>query len=319
MMDHIVANTSEYMAFCSRVQGPLPVVFRGQNKDYGAVVPSLFRPNAPKDDKIYRELAVRLYIECFQLGAWETLRDEHVESIEEQYSSGIRGWGWFPQSYQNSAWDWESLGRMMAGEDDRPTYGFGPGPNYTWEDFVISLKASFVEKLDRHDDALLQHYGPPTRALDVSYDPVIALWFAMHRFVRLDDGRATYQLADAEGVVYIFPSGGSDLADLRKVHSHEWDETNARIPYFGLRGVVQEGALLFGATAAKPDLSDRVIHRIRFTQNVWDAEAVKPRVCDYRTVFPLPQSDPFYRALLTEIAKPNSIYAELKDFVPIYC
>jgi hypothetical protein len=51
--------------------------------------------------------------------------------------------------------------------------------------------------------ALLQHYGVPTPALDVTYDPLIALWFATYRFISIKERAGYYAKSDDTGVVYI--------------------------------------------------------------------------------------------------------------------
>jgi FRG domain len=54
--------------------------------------------------------------------------------------------------------------------------------------------------------AHIQHYGGPTRLLDVSFNPLVALWFAVEQ--KFDDGK---QLPDTDGRIFVF-----DATDLRE-------------------------------------------------------------------------------------------------------
>jgi FRG domain len=49
--------------------------------------------------------------------------------------------------------------------------------------------------------AVLQHYGLPTRALDVTHDPTIALWFALNRVKRMG-AAPRHERCTEEGYVY---------------------------------------------------------------------------------------------------------------------
>jgi hypothetical protein len=147
---------------------------------------------------------------------------------------------------------------------------------------------------DRHGDALLQHYGIPSRALDVSYNAAVALWFAAHSFRKLTDGTATY-VPGGEGqpVVYVFSSSGVEIEDLRKVASHPYDVSGESIPYYGLRGVLQKGGLLFAATKSEPDLRKYVGAEIRVARGIWKSITEDLHWCNYAGLFPSPDKDQF--------------------------
>ena len=108
------------------------------------------------------------------------------------------------------------------------------------------------------------------------------------------------------------------MVDLRKVHSHAYDELNERIPYFGLRGVEQKGALYYGGTKNEPDLGPYVKSRILLNNNLWDAAAPGLSAYDCSTIFPSRERDMFYCALLQQVSDPKSPYYPLKQFIPVY-
>lgn len=65
------------------------------------------------------------------------------------------------------------------------------------------------------DPALIeQHYGIDTPGLDVTFDPLMAEFFATNRFVSLPDGRARYEptaRGDHQGVIYCMVFGAPTL------------------------------------------------------------------------------------------------------------
>jgi hypothetical protein len=50
--------------------------------------------------------------------------------------------------------------------------------------------------------AILQHYGLPTKALDVTFDPNVALWLALHVAKRAKR-RLSFEDSPQDGCVYV--------------------------------------------------------------------------------------------------------------------
>ena len=313
-MKKIVARSlSEYLSECDQLSTQGAVVFRGQTHDHPQVLPSLFRKNAPSVPSNVAELAARFYVECYGISSWDEIESKRLKRLEDSYNPIG---GLFPAQ---PTMNWEEFAEWAFG-DGPPTAGFGPGPNYTREDFIFMLRARFEEddSLALHQDAFLQHYGLPTRTLDVSYDPVVALWFATHEFQDMPDGSRSYTLLrGGTPVVYVFALANADVVDLRTVNCHPWDPLQERIPYYGLRGVKQEGGLYYGATKENPDLRRHLICEFHFSPEIWDAGALGKRFLTTEDVFPPPDKDFFYRALLTGSSSPSSEYYPLRAFLPV--
>jgi hypothetical protein len=317
IQDTTIHTIEDYLKLCSQLQAASPCLFRGQTKDYGAIVPSLFRSGRPPTSSA-AELAVRLYIECYKISDWEAVKEEYVKEIQEQYDQPIGA-----ATFLNMNLDFSEAFKNLEAfysEDFRQN---APGlyaefDIYYRVDALRPLISSFIKNLDKHGDALLQHYGVPSRALDITYNPVVALWFATHLFIEKSDGRATFELASAvDSVVYVFSGQEIDVQDLRQISFDPRDPSKEKIPYFGLRGVAQEGGLIFGANDYYRDLRPLLSCVIRIKTNIWDAKIVGGHY-RYEELFPSNSTDAFYGALLDEKRKPVSIFAPITDYIPIY-
>ena len=166
--------------------------------------------------------------------------------------------------------------------------------------------------------ALLQHYGVPTTALDVTFNPVIALWFACHRFVPSIPGKgnvrfspATYEKNLEEGVVYLMKPNGREyeVEDLRRGRD---------LPIAGLRGERQRGGLLLGATKQKPDLSDLVVYKVYVRRGTFNTNIAPFSGYSQELLFPSPREDHFYRDLLAAKRSGDASKQHLANFIVIY-
>lgn len=305
-----VSSFADYLTACEKLSAAGPVVFRGQTKDYPQILPSLFRPNTPEVPTDISTIAARLYVECYALGSWEGFEEKRREEFEESFNP-ISSFA----PPMAAGMNWEEFDNWMSAREDMV---WGECPNYTRADFVRSVAASFEkdEALRLHQDAVLQHYGVPTRAADVSYEPIVALWFATHELVRNPTNPTkSYALTkNGNGVVYAFAQEKADIMDLRRIHP--WDPE--KIPYFGLRGVRQHGGLYYGATQSDPDLRRYVTHQLNVTDALWDTAALESRGFSTETLFPPASEDVFYRALLEKTSNPGTEYYPLGKLIPVY-
>lgn len=168
--------------------------------------------------------------------------------------------------------------------------------------------------------ALLQHYGPGSRFLDVTADLDVALWFALHEhhetWIALPT-RATPKFAmerwflmawhtevtAASGlapVLYVLDApvwDGSGLPRHGEVVDLRALAAGKRLSETAMRLVRQSASLLFAGAVEDggPDLGPRVVAAIDLTPDFEDA-AVRGRTV--AEVFPPPAADPFYSALL---------------------
>jgi hypothetical protein len=312
-VNHNIKTAIEYLDLCSKLKSCGQGFFRGQTKDYPEVIPSIFRKLGLEIDGA-EKLAVRLYIRCYRISDWGKVEKAYLQEIEDSYGPPIGG-NMFP-SFDLEA-NMTLLGEILSGEF--PPSGYGPyADNYERDDFIAPLVDSLIKNLHIHGGALLQHYGVPSRGLDVSYSPLVALWFATHSFNALENGEARYTCQNNPyPVVYAFPSN-TDAQNLRLINSHEWDPANERIPFFGTRGFAQEGGMIFGDGREKRDLRHLVSHVIHLAPDIWDSVPAEmpPLACE--KLFPSTENDPFYATLLKEKAKPNSEFESVVKYVPKY-
>jgi hypothetical protein len=168
--------------------------------------------------------------------------------------------------------------------------------------------------------ALLQHYGPGSKFLDVTADLDVALWFAFHEhhetWLALP-ARATPTFAmerwflmawhtdvtadsNRTPVLYLLDAPIWDGRELPR-HGELVDllalAEGKRLSETAMRLVRQRASLLFAGSAEDggPDLGSRVVAAIELAAD-FDDPAVRGRTV--AEVFPPPAADPFYSALL---------------------
>ena len=169
--------------------------------------------------------------------------------------------------------------------------------------FGLSLSGGYPEPY-------LQHYGLPTNTLDVSYEPIVALWFATHRFYWLDSAQriATYEWqSDGAGVVYVLESP-QRLHDIRY---------GTEFPFYGLRAIRQQGGLV-DAPPDNPDLFEQVTAIMSVAPECWDRTDERLRGYSYRSLVPDRSEDSFYDALLLHKEKAAMDASDLARFVIDY-
>jgi hypothetical protein len=282
--------------------GPgVDVVFRGERKERGQLVPSIFRPGVSlevsdestaylfgDDRKALLEtlVAIRAELEAIQ---WEMDRavapDEPPEDPPDD------------NPFYFGAPGPDVIGNFGVG------HGLGDlsmwGPMRRWERLVT------VEIIAR-----MQHYGVPTRMLDVTHDPLIALWFATHRMETLSSGLNTYRPSEAPGVVYVMTVPSARRLEL-------FTERGSLAGM--LRGVRQQGSLIDGATRDAPDVSHYVTKALVVSPALWTGvresqERARQFSQDY--FFPRPEDDEFFRWLLQ--AKRGELGTELAAIAQVH-
>jgi hypothetical protein len=139
---------------------------------------------------------------------------------------------------------------------------------------------------------LEQHYGIPTIGLDVTFDPAVAFFFASHRFVPLQNGRASFELVDRgnhQGVVYCF------VFEWPPVRETEYLIRDISLfknlpPIRPIRQRCGISAFHMNEIAA----AARDLHAVFYLDAAYDPSAL-PTVSD---LFPTRNEDEFYGALL---------------------
>jgi hypothetical protein len=305
-----VSTLAEYDAACARLSAHGRVYFRGQTHDFATISPSLFRGDA--SHPAFEELVVGLYIETYGVGNWDEMRKRYLEATEPPPPDPVGGSWWPMKDFSFELPDFTpAIGQSFF--------------NVVPEDALDRLAWAIQERWRHHSDALLQHYGVPSRALDVTSEPWIALWFATNAFAHRADGTVYFAPEpDGSRVVYVFgapdPEELVDLGvsvDFASFGYPELDRDGG-VPYFGLRGISQRGLLLLGATAERPDLRPRTIATIELAPGDWSSDTLTKTGYTYASLIPPPERDRFYSALLHERGSAGSRFRPLVDAVLHY-
>ncbi len=145
--------------------------------------------------------------------------------------------------------------------------------------------------------ALAQHYGIPTDGIDITTNLKVALWFAVHDWIDLGDGKATYraksqsswpQNATKWPVIYLIaPVTNSLKPSVRSIE---------RLDRLGLemtRPMRQEAKFFMGAHGHNRNkLAEAVAAVVRLKPHDWETNLT------YEWLFPSPKEDIAYRHLL---------------------
>jgi hypothetical protein len=279
---NVFTEWSEFYEACPK-EG---CVYRGQTQAYPRLLPSLFRlKTAPVDYHLLGPAVAKLYLKAYDaysqhekiVASDATVFDEETDLSPDGVSPG-----------------------------DIPGHGFGSPSDYSEYGAMIS---TFNSKDDNYRHAVLQHYGAPTPALDVTYDPSVALWFATHRYQADATRVARYYPHEATGVVYALAAPNKTVVDLR---------LGRFVPAFGLRGQRQAGGLVLGATASQPDLSPHFVATLYVSREAFLARPANLPKLSQNFLFPLPQEDVFFSALLDARIANDAEMRYLVSFFPVY-
>ena len=186
---HRVSNVAEFQLLATRYQQlardiNMECVFRGQTRDYFVdgkltVLPTAFRQKGTP----FSESTTREVVEM-QLRPWLTFLDETLQ-LDIGYSL----------TYCGITEDGCGIVRFQQ-------------PQQLSKEFSSELLLG-----------ILQHYGFPTYCLDVTQDPLIAAWFALHVSMRSPEGRISYsRIPSADIEVTSSVARAQELAHLPSVH-----------------------------------------------------------------------------------------------------
>lgn len=307
-----VSSIDQYEDVCTQLCASGRTFYRGDMIDYPQILPSLFRSKGISTFP-FEKMIVQLFVNCYGIGEPGEWGDVYDKQFQESFPEPIRFPSMFPPDTE-FGFDADKIG---------PGEGFGQSWfNYVPEDALLLVRASLKERWSDHSDALLQHYGVPSRGLDITADRFVALWFAANAFTRQADGTAVYVPASSpKRVVYAFQDlPAKNIVDLQSVTSFAdvgYPEFKD-IPNYGQRGINQRGLLLFGATSQSPDLRRLVVASIHIFPGDWPDEFLKNSNYTYRDLIPLSVNDPFYGVLLHEKKNPGSRYKDMVKHIVEY-
>ena len=307
-----VSSIAEYDDVCTQVSAKGQSFYRGQITDYLQVLPSLFRPKTIPTFS-FEKMIVELFVNTYGLGDADEYGAVYDNQFEGSFPEPIR----FPNFLPLDA----ELGFDIKKAGPGEVFG-QPWFNSVPEDALLLLQTSLREHWSDHSDALLQHYGVPSRGLDITTDRFIALWFATNAFTPQADGTVVYVPASGpKRIVYAFQDlPPKDIVDLQSVTSFAevgYPEFK-HIPNYGQRGINQRGLLLFGATSQFPDLRKLVVACIHILPGDWPDDFLKNGNYTFRHLIPLPDTDLFYRALLQEKKNAQSKYKDMVKYIVEY-
>lgn len=174
------------------------------------------------------------------------------------------------------------------------------GGDPMWAEVVADPKVKLTRYRNDHphlSSALLQHYGITTGALDIIFDPHIALWFATHSYALDSDTCYSHYVPNSTpGVIYLLDVVKAEVINLREHES---------TPQYGLRGVRQQGGLLLGATEEESDISRYVVKKLIVDYSIYESALIQYPNLSQDYLFPARENDEFYNVLLNEKVSTN--------------
>ena len=193
---------------------------------------------------------------------------------------------------------------MFRGRGDIPSPGCIPSLTANWNVCATRLISRFKKKEPTNVEvqAVMQHYGYRSFFVDVTSDPEVALWFALHKF---ESGRtplhvdrrlrsAVYQWSRYEtrpsGYLYVIMLPPEHASDNRHLNLTEVMPTEAQ------RVHSQRAGAIF-CTRASRSIDNLVVAKLRVIDDGWFSNSYQ----NVKTpkLFPPPSIDTFYRCLCT--------------------
>jgi hypothetical protein len=220
---------------------------------------------------------------------WETRVDswqsavEKIDRVAQLCPEGTTVW----RGMMNASWSLHSsLSRRIA-----ELTGRAPSEKVLQEYEVAILKRSREDW--RYDGmralellAHLQHYGGPTRLIDVSLNPLVALWFAVEeKFDRAGhplpatDGRV-FSVAVSERIFLDDKWGGRDLPWKGESASTQWGLATTAVnfwvpPSYNERIAAQNAGFLIGGLPMTWPGGNRWRKRPGSNADYWDIETIR--------------------------------------------
>ncbi|RCV66110.1 Tetratricopeptide (TPR) repeat, partial [Methanophagales archaeon] len=145
--------------------------------------------------------------------------------------------------------------------------------------------------------ALGQHYGIPTNGIDITSNLEVAVWFATHKFIKLEDGRARFRQMNKIDwpdnpelwpvVYFIQPVTDSIIPSIRKI------ESLRNLGLEALRPERQFAQFFWGAHSIHQNrLAEALVCMVRLKPGEYDTGLT------YYHLFPPPYEDPTYKFML---------------------
>ncbi|MNC33519.1 hypothetical protein D3C75_819140 [compost metagenome] len=192
-------------------------------------------------------------------------------------------------------------------------YGFNHGPGDV-EDFPDPESQEYAKryhlkhKYEGEVPLIEQHYGYPTVGLDVTFDIKTAIFFATHKFtLNKETLKATYRPIEgkSEGVLYLFRFSNPNL----KKSDHLINTVHAFPHLPAIRPIKQSCALPFFLSTYVNEAAANIIGIFKIQDNFDFADSLKPD-----ELFPDPEEDPFYKALLELKRKHPEQFEDIAEY-----
>ena len=192
--------------------------------------------------------------------------------------------------------------RRGEGTPTRPTANCVPWLTINWQE--IGKKLLDTSKITRSEqvkiDAVMQHYGYRSFFIDVTKDPNIALWFALHKFNAVNT--PIYVDDDLKSAVFqwsrFFPSDSGFVyaLSLPTENIDRYIDLTQVMPISALRVHKQLAGALY-CYGNLESLQNFLIAKIKINSDSWFQESVFNFLTS--ELFPGPKLDQFYRKLCT--------------------